>query len=240
VNAIVAITKKELRAYLNSTIAYVFLLLFSGAALVGFFNFPSIWSTNQATLRSLFDALPLLLLVLVPALTMRLWSEERKLGTLEILMTLPVSDSAVVLGKFLASLLLLAFGLLLTLGAAFTVAAYGNLDTGPVIGGYVAALLLGASYLSIGLLISSLTQDQILAFLGALLCCFALWAVGEEFFLRLWPQSVASVFESFGTGARFRSIARGVLDVRDLAYYASIVVLCLGANTAALKARREG
>ncbi|MFC1707705.1 ABC transporter permease [Planctomycetota bacterium] len=236
-HTVLTVTRKELKAYFNSPIAYVFLVLFCGAALASFFH--EAWALRQATLRPLFDTLPLLMLLLVPALTMRLWSEEQKLGTLEVLLTMPVRDGEVVIGKFLASLLLLAIGLALTLGAALTMAFCGSVDHGPILGGYAAALLVGAAYLSVGLLISSLTENQILSFLGALVVCFCLWLVGEEFFLRVWPQSLASVFEQFGTGARFRSIARGVLDLRDLVYYGSIIALCLSANAVALNARKE-
>lgn len=235
-HSILAITKKELRAYFNSPIAYVFLVLFLGASLASFFHWA--WARDEASVRDLFEALPLLLLFLVPALTMRLWSEERKLGTLEVLLTLPVRDGEVVLGKFLASLLLLALALALTAGAPITMATLGPLDWGPVLGGYLAALLLGAAYLSIGLFVSSLTENQILAFLGALLACFLVWAVGEEFFIRILPERAAGLAELVGTGARFRSIGRGVLDLRDLVYYGSIVAFMLASNAAALDLRK--
>jgi ABC-2 type transport system permease protein len=235
-HGIVAIARKELRSYFNSPIAYVFLVLFLGASLVSFFHWA--WARDEASARDLFEALPLLLLFLVPALTMRLWSEERKLGTLEVLLTLPVRDGEVVLGKFLASLFLLGLALALTIGAPITMAALGPLDWGPVAGGYLAAFLLGAAYLAVGLFVSSLTENQILAFLGTLLSCFLLWAVGEEFFTRVLPERGAALAQLLGTGARFRSIGRGVLDLRDLLYYASIVALMLYLNAAALDARK--
>jgi ABC-2 type transport system permease protein len=231
-----AVTRKELRSYFNSPIAYVFLVLFLGAALAAFFH--DVWAQKQASLRGLFDALPLLLTFLVPALTMRLWSEERKLGTLEVLLTLPLRGGEVVGGKFLASLALLAMALLLTIGIPLTVSALGSLDWGPVIGGYFAALLLGAAYLAIGLVISSLTENQILAFLATLAVCFAFWIIGEEVFTRYFPVSIASVLEQVGTGSRFRSVGRGVLDLADLVYYGSIVAAALTANAAALEARK--
>ncbi len=134
----IAIFRKELRSYFNSPIAYVFLILFVNAALAMFFR--SLWASNQASLRGLFDALPLMLLLVVPALTMRLWSEERKLGTFEILMTLPVRSRDAVLGKFFASWALLAVALVLTLGAPITIALYGEPDLGPIVGGYAAAV----------------------------------------------------------------------------------------------------
>jgi ABC-2 type transport system permease protein len=236
-HGIAAIARKELRSYFNSPIAYVFLILFLGASLASFFHLA--WARDEASCRDLFEALPLLLLFVVPALTMRLWSEERKLGTLEILLTFPVRDAEVVLGKFLASLVLLVVALALTAGAPVTMALLGPLDWGPVLGGYLAALLLGAAYLSIGLFVSSLTENQILAFLGALLACFLLWVAGEEFFIRVLPERIAEIGQLVGTGARFRSIGRGVLDLRDLVYYGSIVAAMLYLNTAALDARKD-
>jgi ABC-2 type transport system permease protein len=231
-----SIARRELRTYFNSPIAYVFLALFLVAALGSFFQ--DFWARNQASLRGLFDVIPLLLTFLVPALTMRLWSEERKLGTLEVLLTLPVRGGEVVAGKFLASLALVGLALLLTAGIPITVASLGDLDWGPVIGGYFAALLLGAAYLAIGLVVSSVTENQILAFLATLGICFVMWLVGEDFVTRYLPVSVASVFEQIGTGARFRSVGRGVIDLSDLVYYATIVVGALYANAAALEARK--
>ena len=154
-------------------------------------------------------------------------------------MTLPIRDWEVVIGKFLASLLLLGLGLLLTLGAPLTMASLGTLDWGPVVGGYLAALLLGAAYLSVGLFVSALTENQILAFLGSLLVCVGIWVVGEEMVGHLLPQALLEVGQAIGTGARFRSIGRGVLDLRDLVYYLSIVVVMLHLNKAALEARKD-
>jgi len=231
-----AVAKKELRSYFDSPIAYAFLVLFLAGALASFFNV--VWVQNQASLRGLFDILPLLLTFLVPALTMRLWSEERKLGTFEVLLTLPLTPGEIVLGKFLASWGLLGIALALTAGLPITMASLGRLDWGPVIGGYAAALLLGAAYLAIGLVISSLTENQILAFLATLAVCFALYVVGEEVVTRFFPLPVAEVLESLGTGARFRSVGRGVLDVADLAYYGTITGAALAANAFALEIRK--
>jgi ABC-2 type transport system permease protein len=236
VHGTLAIARKELRSTFNSPIAYAFLVLFLGAALASFFH--DVWIRDQATLRGLFDALPLLLTFLVPALTMRLWSEERKLGTFEVLLTLPLTPGEIVLGKFLASWALLALALGLTAGLPVTVAMLGRPDWGPIIGGYAAALLLGAAYLAIGLVVSSLTENQILAFLATLAICFLLWIVGEETVTRLFPLSVSEVLEAIGTGARFKSVGRGVLDIADLAYYATITCGALAANAVALELRK--
>lgn len=233
-----AVTLRELRAYFNSPIAYVFLLVFAGAALFTFFNVGAFFSRGIADLRPLFDAVPFLMVLLVPALTMRLWAEESKQGTFEVLMTLPAEDYELVAGKFLASWGLLATGLVLTLGLPFTVAAIGNLDWGPVIGGYVGALLLGAGYLAVGQFVSATTENQILAFILSLVICLILYGVGIEGFAGLFPDRTASVLRAVGTGSRFESIARGVIDLRDLSYYLSLTGFFLAASVAALRIRR--
>jgi ABC-2 type transport system permease protein len=227
-----------MRAYFNSPIAYVFLLAFSGAALFTFFNINAFFSRGQADLRGLFDAIPFLMLLLVPALTMRLWAEESKQGTLEILLTLPVRDHELVAGKFLASWALLSVGLALTLTLPATVATLGELDWGPVAGGYVGALLLGASYLAVGQFISATTENQILAFILTLVVCLALYGAGLEAFAGLFPDRTAELLRAIGTGSRFKSIARGVLDLRDLVYYLSLSGFFLAASVGALRARR--
>jgi ABC-2 type transport system permease protein len=229
---------RELRAYFDSPIAYVFLTAFAGAALFTFFNVEAFFSRGVADLRGLFAPLPLLLILLVPAITMRLWSEEQKQGTLEVLLTLPVRDHELVIGKFLASWALLAAGLGLTLVLAVSVGFLGHLDWGPVIGGYVGALLLGAAYLAVGQFVSALTENQILAFILALVVCLVLYGLGTEAFSGLFSDSTSAVLRAIGTGSRFESIARGVIDVRDLAYYASLTFLFLVASVLAVRTRR--
>jgi ABC-2 type transport system permease protein len=169
---------------------------------------------------------------------MRLWSEERKQGTMEILLTFPVNDRELVLGKFFASLGLLASGLALTWTLPFTVAWLGDLDMGPTLGGYLGALLLGAAYLALGQFVSATTENQILAFLVTALACLALWGVGAEAFAGLFPDRTAGVLRAVGTGSRFESIARGVVDLRDLVYYASLTTFFLVASVVALRGRR--
>jgi ABC-2 type transport system permease protein len=233
-----AVTGRELRAYFNSPIAYVFLLVFAGAALFTFFNLGAFFSRGRADVRPLFDAIPFLMVLLVPALTMRLWAEERKQGTIEVLLTLPTRDHELVVGKFLASWALLATGLALTLVLPFTVAAMGNLDWGPVIGGYLGALLLGAAYLAVGQFVSATTENQILAFILALVICLVFYGLGVETFAGLFPDRTAAVLRALGTGSRFESIARGVIDVRDLVYYLSLTGFFLTACVGVLHARR--
>ena len=196
------------------------------------------FSRGRADLRGLFDALPLLMVLLVPALTMRLWAEEEKQGTMEVLLTLPAHQHELVLGKFLASWALLGTGLALTFFLPVTVSFLGNLDWGPVIGGYVGALLLGGAYLAAGPFVSATTENQILAFILALVVCLGLYGLGTDAFAGLFPDRTSALLRSLGTGSRFQSIARGVIDLRDLVYYLSLTTLFLAASVAALRVRR--
>ena len=237
-NRIRAMALRELRSYFNSPIAYIFLLVFVGGALFTFFNVNAFFARGVADLRGLFDSLPLLMVLLVPALTMRLWAEEDKQGTLEVLLTLPVRQHELVLGKFLASWALLGAGLALTFALPVSVASMGRLDWGPVIGGYLGALLLGGAYLAAGQFISATTENQILAFILALVICLGLYGVGTEAFSGLFPDQTASVMRALGTSSRFQSIARGVIDLRDLTYYLSLTGFFLAASVGALRSRR--
>jgi len=237
-NKVRAVALRELRAYFNSPIAYVFLLVFVGTALFTFFNIQAFFARGQADLRGLFEAIPLLTLLLVPALTMRLWAEETKQGTIEMLLTFPVEDAELVAGKFLASWTLLALALLLTTPLAISVSFLGNLDWGPVIGGYIGALLLGAAYLSLGQFVSAVTENQILAFILAFVACLALYGLGTELFSGLFSDRAAAVLRALGTGSRFESIARGVIDLRDLLYYLSLTLFFTGLSVAALRVKR--
>ena len=233
-----AVAARELRAYFNSPIAYVFLTVFAGAALFTFFNAQAFFSRGVADLRGLFGPMPFLMILLVPALTMRLWAEEQKQGTLEVLLTLPVRDHELVAGKFLASWTLLACGLALTFALPVTVALLGKLDWGPVVGGYVGSLLLGAAYLAVGQFLSASTENQILAFILALVVCLGLYGVGTEAISGLFADRAAAVLRSIGTGSRFQSIARGVIDIRDLVYYVSLTAFFLAACVIAVRTRR--
>ena len=233
-----AVAVRELRAYFDSPIAYVFLTVFAGAALFTFFNLQAFFTRGIADLRGLFAPLPLLMILLVPALTMRLWAEEQKQGTLEVLLTLPVRDVQLVAGKFLASWILLASGLALTLALPVTVSFVGRLDWGPVLGGYLGALLLGAAYLAIGQFVSATTENQILAFILGLTVCLALYGIGTESFAGLFADRTAAALRAIGTGSRFESVGRGVVDLRDLVYYGSLCLFFLAASVMAVRARR--
>lgn len=235
-----SIAAKELRGYFNSAVALIFLTTFLAVVLFTFFFVDKFFARNIADVRPLFDWLPLLLIFLVAALTMRLWSEEQKTGTLEILLTLPVPLHRLVLGKFLAGLILVAIALMLTLGVPLTVSHIGPLDWGPVIGGYLAALLLASTYLAVGLCISSVTENQIVALIGTVLVGVLLYLPGVDAVTTYVGTDSAHALRLLGTGSRFESIARGVLDLRDLAYYGGLVALFLTLNTVLLAAKRWG
>jgi ABC-2 type transport system permease protein len=233
-----SIAAKELRGFFHSPVALIFLATFLGVVLFTFFWVDAFFARGLADVRPMFDWLPLLLIFLVAALTMRLWSEEQKLGTIEILMTLPVPLYRLVLGKFVAGLLLVALALGMTLGLPITVSMMGPLDWGPVLGGYVGALLLASAYLSIGLCVSSLTDNQIVALIFTVVACLLFFLPGADAVVGFFGHQTAEILRGLGTGSRFESVARGVIDLRDLAYYGGLVALFLTLNTAILYAKR--
>lgn len=220
------IVKKELRGYFNSAIAVVFLAGFLGFAFYTFFWQAKFFARGLADVRPLFEWMPKLLIVLTAALSMRLWADERRAGTLEVLLTLPVPRWQLVVGKFLAGLALMALALALTFGLPITISTMGRLDWGPVFGGYLAALLLSAAYLSIGMCVSAATDNQLVAFAGTALLCAVAYAIGE---------TGSDLGRALGTGAHFDSVARGVLDLRDLAYYGGIVAVGIALNVLLLQ-----
>mgnify|MGYP001589639388 CR=1 FL=1 len=222
-------------SYFNSPIAYIFIGVFLIAGNWLFFN--SFFIIGQATIRNYFSLLPWIFLFLSPAITMRLWAEEKKSGTIEFLLTLPLTDWQAVLAKFLSALAFLFFSLSLSLTLPLSVAWLGNLDKGPVIGGYLGALLLGGSYLALGLFISSLTKNQIIAFILGLAACFAAFIIGAGFVLAGAPARLAPIMKFLGLASHFNNIARGVLDSKDIIYYLSFIFLFLWLNVRAIERR---
>jgi len=239
-NHVLSIARKELRGYFNSAVALIFLATFLGVVLFTFFWVDKFFTRNIADVRPMFEWLPLLLIFLVGALAMRLWSEEQKVGTIEILLTLPVPHWQLVLGKFLAGIALVALALLLTIGLPITVAMMGDLDAGPVIGGYLGALLLAGAYLSIGLCVSAVTDNQIVSLIMTVVVCAVFYLPGADKMAALVGVDAGETLRLIGTGSRFHSIARGVIDLRDLAYYASMIAAFLTLNTVLLKAKGWG
>ncbi len=237
-----AITRKELRGYFGSPMALIFLGAFLIAVLYSFFWVDSFFSRGLSDVRPLFHWMPILMIFLVAALTMRQWSEEQRSGTLEILLTLPVSPIQLVLGKFLAVLILVGLALLLTLGLPLSVSIAsifsGNLDWGPVLGGYLATLLLAAAYAAIGLFVSSRTDNQIVALISTVLLCGLFYVLGSQGVTTFAGEQLGTVLAALGTGSRFESILRGVIDLRDLIYYLTFAGVFLTLNVLSLYSQR--
>ena len=237
---IVATARKELSGYFGSPMALIFIGAFLAAALFTFFWVDTFFARGVADVRPLFRWMPLLTMFLVAALTMRQWSEEQHSGTLEILLTLPVSPLKLVLGKFLAVLALVSVALALTIFLPITVALLGDLDWGPVIGGYLASVLLASAYAAIGLFVSSRTNNQIVSLILSVLVCGVFYLVGSAGVTDFVGGSAGAILRAIGSGSRFTSIERGVIDLRDLAYYLSLSGVFLALNVASINAVRWG
>ena len=237
------IFKKELSTFFSSLIGYLVLIVFLLATGLFLFVFDSdynILSSGYANLDGLFILAPWVFLFLIPAIAMRFFSEESKSGTLELLLTMPVSDVSIVLGKFLAGLALLFFALLPTIVYFITVYALGspvgNIDVGATIGAYLGLFLLGGIYLAIGTFISSLTENQIIAFIITASICFVFY-MGFDFVAEMFPQ--LSFVTNLGINQHYNSISRGVLDSRDLIYFLGIIALFLYCTTLSLAKKRK-
>lgn len=228
------IFRKELRSYFNSAVAYVVIVVF--LAIVGWLYTSSMFLINVASLRLMFEWIPLVFLFVVPAITMRLLAEEKKAGTIELLTTKPIHDWEIVTGKFFAAWMLIGVALLPTLIYYITIAFLGDIDNGPVIGGYIGLLLMAGVYIAVGLLASSLTENQIVAFIVGLLLMFALFLMDKV--LIFIPEFMISVVEYLGIDFHFSNIARGVIDTRDIVYFLSVLGFSLYLSVVSLGRRK--
>jgi ABC-2 type transport system permease protein len=228
------IFQKELRSYFNSAVAYVVIVVF--LAIVGWMYTSSMFLMNVASLRMMFELIPLVFLFVVPAVTMRLLAEEKKAGTIELLTTKPLHDWEIVAGKFLAAWALIGIALLPTLIYYITVAFLGDIDNGPVIGGYLGLLLMAGVYVAVGLLASSLTENQIVAFIVGLLLMFAFFMMDKV--LIFVPDFMTSIVEYLGIDFHFSNIARGVIDSRDIVYFGSVLGFTLYLSVVSLEKRK--
>lgn len=229
------VLKRELGAYFNSVVAYIVVILFLviTGALFWLSYFQEI---NVLSMRSFFGQAPLFLAFFAPAITMGLFAEEKRSGTLELLMTMPISDFEIVMGKFLAAVGLLVVVFVMTLTYPLSLSRLGELDWGAVWAGYLGLLLLGASYSAIGIMASTWTKDQVVAILVAFSICFFLYLIDQ---LVGQPTGVtAQVIEYMSTSYHFDNIARGVVDSRDVIYYLSLIGVCLVVAQASIAARR--
>lgn len=235
-NNIAKIAQKEFSGFFSSLSAYIFLGAYLGITLFIFFWVDTFFARNIADVRPMFEWMPALLIILVPALTMRMWSEERRSGTLELLLSVPVSNFELVAGKFLACMALVLTALVLTLPLPATVALMlGQLDWGPVLGGYVATLFLAAAYTAIGLYISVRSDNQIVSLLISIIVCGFFLLIGADQVTALFSNDLQELMRLIGSGSRFQSIGRGVIDFRDLYYYVSIAGVFLSLNILGLE-----
>tara|TARA_B100002019_G_scaffold129027_1_gene110993 strand:+ start:686 stop:1417 length:732 start_codon:yes stop_codon:yes gene_type:complete len=238
-----SITKRELISYFATPVAYVFITIF--LLLSGLFTFylGNFFEIGQASLGSFFEWHPWLYLFLVPAITMRLWSEEKKSGTIELLTTLPVSTLNIVLGKFMAAWLFTLLALILTFPMWITVNYLGNPDNGVIMASYIGSLLMSGGYLSIGIFISSLTKNQVIAFIVSVTVCFLFTVSGLpivlDFFSNWAGEAITDVIASFSFLANYSDISRGIIDFRTLIYFLSLIVLFLYLNVITLDNSRN-
>lgn len=220
---LVQIVKKEFGSFFSSPVAFIFLGAFLAATLFIFFWVETFFAKNITEVRPLFEWMPILLIFLTAAITMRMWAEEHRAGTLEFLLSSPIQPFMLVLGKFLACLGLITVCLLLTLSLPLTVSMLGPIDWGPVLGGYVATLFLAAAYIAIGLFVSINSENQIVSLIATSMICGLFYLIGSDTLVAFFGNRGSELLQLLGTGSRFESITRGVIDLRDLYYYISIM-----------------
>ncbi len=220
---IIHIFNKELKDYFISPIAYIVISIF--LLVTGWFFFTTFFLYNQANLRNFFSLLPITFSFVIPAITMRLFSEELSVGSYEILLTLPVTLRDIIIGKFLAGVVFVAAILAPTLSYPIFISFLGQLDWGPVVGGYIGAILLGAAFSAVGLFASSLTRSQIIAFIVGMVICFSLTLIDKMLFF--FPQSLLGVIGYLGADFHFQNISKGIIDSRDVLYFLSIIFIGL-------------
>jgi ABC-2 type transport system permease protein len=231
---IAMLAKKELYSYFFSPIAYVVMVIY--LVFAGWFFFSRFFLFGQVELRTYFVTAPLLLMFLAPAITMRLLSEEINTGSYEMLMTLPLTQTQMLLGKLLAALAFLAITIGITLSYPLTLSTFGPMDWGPIIGGYLGLLVLGGAYLSIGLFTSALTRNQIVAFILGFAICFILFLVDKS--LMFIPGPLVGIFEYLGVEYHFQNFTRGVIDTKDLVYFGSIITAAFAGTRIVLERRK--
>jgi len=230
-----AIARRELRAYFNSPIAYLAITVFLVVTGVLFFVASGFFGAGEASLRPLFEWIPMIFVFFIPALSMRLFSEEKRSGTFELLVTYPLTDAEVVLGKFMGSFYFLLVTLALTLVYPVLLEVLGSPDWGPIVGGYLGLALVGAAYLAIGLMTSTWTTNQIVSFILALLFSSFFFFI-DRMLGAVW-EGTQSIFNYLSFNYHFATIAKGVLDTRDILYFLSITASALLVAAYTLKSR---
>ncbi len=231
---IAVIIRRELESYFATPLAYVFIVIFLALAGALAFFLGNFFERGQADLQPFFTFHPWLYLVLIPALAMRLWAEERRSGTIELFLTLPISMTEAVIGKFLASWIFAGIALALTFPFWLTVNYLGNPDNGVILASYIASFLMAGAFLAIGASLSALTKNQVIAFVVTATVCFLFTVSGSPVvlgFFKGWaPAAVLGAVADFSFLTHFNAILRGVIDLRDVVFFASVIVFFLYAN----------
>lgn len=243
VRNICTVFKRELKGYFESPVAYVFMVVF--LVLLGFLTFSvtRFYEQRVADLQPFFFWHPWVYLLLVPAATMGLWAEEHRTGTVELLLTMPITLMQAVLGKFLAAWAFIVIAVLLTFPVVITTCYLGNPDTGVITAGYVGSILMAGAYVAVGALMSSMTRSQVIGFVLSLVVCFlfivAGWPPVTNMFIRWAPAKLVEAIAAFSFMSHFESIQRGVLDLRDIGYYVSVMVFMVFATHAVIDNRKS-
>ena len=238
-NVIGALFRRELQSYFSTPVAYVFIVIF--LVLMGAFTFylGNFYERGQADLGPFFIFHPWLYLLLVPAIAMRLWAEERKTGSIELLMTLPITPWQAVLGKYLAAWAFTGVALLLTFPIWITVNYLGDPDNGAIVAAYIGSFLMAGGFLAIGACLSATTRNQVIAFVITIVVCFVFLASGFpmvlDFFTSWAPQILVDGIAALSFLTHFESISKGVIDLRDLIYFGFLILAFLYANTIVLR-----
>lgn len=243
-NLIWTIAKRELGGYFTSPVAYVFLVIF--LLLAGFFTFTAgaFFERGEAGLSAFFAWHPWLYLILVPAVGMRLWSEERRAGTIELLLTMPVTTAQAIIGKFLASWLFLALALALTFPVIITANVLGDPDNGVIFTGYVGSLMLAGAYLAVSCMTSAMTRNQVVAFILSVVICLFLILVGfnpvTDLMVRWASPAFIDTVAAFSVMTHFDGFQKGVIDSRDLLFFLSVIGFALFATSVIIRNHRAG
>ncbi|MFO8065286.1 MAG: ABC transporter permease, partial [Spirochaetia bacterium] len=235
---ILTVARKEMAIYFNSPIAYIVVVFFLAFTSSWFFYIQQFLAQNVASMRSFFGIVPVVFVILLPAVTMRSWAEEHKLGTDEVLLTLPLSEAQAVVGKFCGAMGLLVIMLALTLPVPLTISPLGDFATGQIIGQYIGTLLLGAAAISVGLFVSSLSQNQITAFILGVVVLLVLTLVNQVNVVVDLPRRLGGLLNQISLNHHFRSFEKGLLDSRDIIYYVLLAFLFLYLNTKVLIFRK--
>ena len=241
-NHSLAVFKRELKAYFITPVAYVFIVIFLVLNGLSTFYLGNFYERGQADLEPFFEFHPWLYMFLIPAVSMRLWSEERRSGTIELLLTLPISTTNAVIGKFFAAWLFCAIALAGTVPIWFTVNYLGNPDNTVIAAGYIGSLLMAGGFLSAGACISAMTKNQVVAFVLTFMICFTFNLSGFPMVLdlfRAWtPQAVLEVISSFSFLTHFESIKKGVIDVRDIIFFGSLMAFWIYLNVVIVEMKK--